>query len=74
MKNTSITPVDTKNSTNLPLERVDLAPVFKYRYYCDACTGIAFYVVDIATAKIPNCCGNCAHPIGPLKKENFIKI
>ncbi len=73
MKNTPVTSVDTKKETRLPLERVDLAPVFKFRYYCDACTGIAFFINEFNGPR-PTCCGNCGHPIGALKKENFIKI
>lgn len=73
MKNTAATPVDTRSGSNLPLERVDLTPVFKFRYFCDACTGVAFYINDHKDPR-PTCCGNCGHTIGPLKKENFIKI
>lgn len=48
-----------------------------HRYFCDACTGIAFYWVEQGVTpqtKFPANCQTCGTPIGKVKPENFIKI
>jgi hypothetical protein len=45
---------------------------FKYRYFCPACTGVAFYSVDIDTPQ--STCAHCGAKLGEIKKENFIKL
>lgn len=50
----------------------DALPARKFRYYCDACTGIAFYATEIVVGTR----GNCEHCNKPYvsKKENYIKL
>lgn len=45
----------------------------KYRYYCEACTGIAFYS-SIPVAGEGRVCKSCGKIINPTKKENYIKL
>jgi hypothetical protein len=44
----------------------------KFRYYCDACTGIAFYSEEVLAGKQGNCQA-CGKPY-VARKENFIKL
>lgn len=50
-----------------------LAPKAKYRYFCDACTGVAF-VVDEPAPKKDIVCTACGTHLGPAKPENYIKM
>lgn len=44
----------------------------KYRYFCDACTNIAF----LAPSKdyTESVCRSCGKPVGIPKVENYIKL
>jgi predicted nucleic acid-binding Zn ribbon protein len=49
----------------------------KYRYVCDACTGIAFVLNEndpVEAEKHNFTCKSCGKRLGKLKKENFIEL
>ena len=49
-------------------------PAYKFRYYCDACTGIAFESEDRKPNPAPTHCKKCGMPLGALKHQNFINL
>jgi hypothetical protein len=53
------------------------APKFTHRYFCEGCTGIAFYWVEqgiTPQTKFPLTCKTCGRVIGQIKPINFIKL
>lgn len=62
-----------KTSSVVTSKNKEVVPT--HRYYCDACTGIAFYFTDGVTIRMPDTCQTCGAPIAhPVKPENFVKI
>ena len=57
---------------DLPFPNTDPHPEYHYRYFCDACTNIAFYAVHIKEGLTGNC-GSCGKKY-VARKENFIKL
>lgn len=45
----------------------------RYRYFCDACTGIAFLSADKKNPGV-SACQNCGKFIHTIKEENFINL
>lgn len=45
----------------------------KYRYFCDACTGVAFTSIEKKNPGISNC-QSCGKPITEDKTENYILL
>lgn len=48
-----------------------------HRYFCDGCTGVAFYWVEQGVTpqtKFPTVCHTCGKIIGAIKPQNFIKL
>lgn len=54
--------------------KVEVKPQPTHRYYCDACTGIAFLHVEGAPLPKNPVCKACGKPVGTVKQENFIKL
>lgn len=48
-------------------------PKIKYRYFCTACTGIAFYSTEMGVV-ISTTCAACNKSIGQMREENFIPL
>lgn len=48
-------------------------PVNRFRYFCDACTGIAFKSVEKRNPGV-NMCASCHKTLGAIKDENFIPL
>lgn len=57
----------------LGIKEIETETVYKYRYFCPACTGVAFYSVD-KSEKLPVVCQNCGKSLEEIKPENFIKL
>lgn len=56
-----------------PEQKAEMKPT--HRYFCDACTGVAFTIAEGAeVTSIPKNCRMCGAPVGAIKKENFIKL
>lgn len=64
---------DTQKEKQVTEKAKGDAPVMKYRYFCDSCTGIAF---TSAEKRNPNVvyCRNCGKAVGPDKEENYIPL
>lgn len=46
----------------------------KYRYSCEACTGIAYYTDASGGGHPQPNCNNCGKPLSYFKKENLIAL
>ena len=62
------------NMAKTTTQPVQSQPKNEYRYYCDACTGIAFLSKGRKPEPAPTHCEKCGMPLGPLKYHNFIKL
>lgn len=77
----------TKGGDNMPknttfaqaVQKIDRKPEPEatkrptHRYFCDSCTGIAFYHYDDMPYPVTVTCKVCGK-INPFKKENLIKL
>lgn len=55
-----------------PKELSPKAP--KYRFYCNACTGIAFYSLDKKPGDSPVKCDSCGKVIDTFPEANYIQV
>jgi hypothetical protein len=55
-------------STRIPDQKA------KYRYFCDACTGTAFFASEFDIMPRTAVCRSCGKKIEHLHIENYIKI
>jgi rRNA maturation endonuclease Nob1 len=53
------------------LDVVKAPEVLRYRYFCDACTKIAFWANDVVAGLVKTC-KECGKEL-TTKKENYIK-
>jgi hypothetical protein len=70
---TSDIPVETTHGDDMP-KKVEKSNKPTHRYYCDACTGIAFYHVEGETLPGYVTCRSCGISIGKFKETNLIKL
>lgn len=61
-----------KNIIKIPEVKVKAKPT--HRFYCDACTGIAFYYVEGEPNAPMVACQSCGALVDTSKKENYIKL
>ena len=58
----------------VPFKPVELSPKApKFRFYCNACTGVAFFAHDKKPGPAIHC-QSCGAVISTFPEENYIKI
>lgn len=45
-----------------------------YRYFCHACTGVAFICEGTEPKNTPSVCNKCGNAVGSIKPENFLRL
>ena len=64
----------TRDAGNGIVDVFDTPKKPTHRYFCDACTGIAFYYFEGMLLKPTVPCATCGKPCDTNKKQNFIKL
>ena len=53
---------------------VEVTPKPAYRYFCDSCTGVAFYLGKGDELPKSAHCASCGAGVSNIRKENLLKM